>query len=52
MQDYENLRLKIKDVRRIEGFTALSDEEIRPILAFLCGLAKIETKIIINKKLN
>lgn len=51
MQDYENLKLKPKDVRQMADFAALSEEEIKPILAFLYGLAKIETKINISKNL-
>jgi len=51
MQGYENLKLKPKDVRQIEYFASLSDEEITPILAFLYEMAKIETKITTNLNL-
>ena len=51
MQDYENIKLKPKDVRQFDSFATLSDEEIQPILAFLYELAKIETKITTNLNL-
>ncbi len=51
MQEYENVKLKPKDVRQFENFVSLSDEEITPILAFLYELAKIETKITTNLNL-
>ena len=51
MQDYENVKLKPKDVRQYEGFADMSDEEIKPILNFLYGLAKIEKNIITYKGL-
>lgn len=48
MLNYENVKLKPKDVRQFEYFSAMSDEEIKSILIFLYELAKIETKIITN----
>lgn len=51
MQEYENVKIKPKDIRQYNSFATLSDEEIKPILAFLYELARIETKIKINKDL-
>lgn len=48
MEDYENIKLKLKDVRQIEALKKMSDEEINSILIFLYELAKIENKIITN----
>ena len=48
MLNYENVKLKPKDARQIEGFSALSDEEIKSILIFLYELARIETRITTN----
>ena len=45
MQEYDNLKIKPKDVRQFETLKQLSDEEIQSILIFLCELAKIELKI-------
>lgn len=45
MKDYENLKFKLKDVRQIEDFKTLSDEEIKSMLKFLYELAEIDIKI-------
>jgi hypothetical protein len=51
MQDYENVKLKPKDVRQYEGFSNMSDKEIKSILSFLYGLAKIEKNIATYKNI-
>lgn len=45
MQEYDKIKIKPKDVRQFEDFSAMSDEEIKSILIFLYELARIETKI-------
>lgn len=47
----ENIKLKPKDVRQIERFKTLSDDESNAILFFLYELAKIENNIINGKNI-
>jgi hypothetical protein len=43
MSDVSNA--KIAEIRRIEGFAKLSNEEIKSLMQFLTELAKLEIKI-------
>lgn len=51
MQDDENVKLKIEDVKKIPQFANLNEEVIGSMLCFLYELAQIENKIINHKSI-